>query len=158
MTGVTRGVFTRGLSMIYRVMSTTLGVIGGVVGGVFGFVLFFWIIKQGFYALVVPGACVGLGCSLLARHRSVPRGVACAIAALLLGLYTEWRYESFALDDRFSYLVTHFYLLRPITLIMIGLGTALAFYLGKDAGFLAPRREGVLTAKGDARQTRDLHD
>jgi hypothetical protein len=144
--------------MIHRVMSTTLGVIGGIVGGVFGFVLFFWISKQGYYALVVPGACVGLGCSLLARHRSVPRGVACAIAALLLGLYTEWRYETFPVDDRFGYLVTHFYLLPLLTLIMIGLGTALAYYLGKDAGFLAPRRDEAVSVKDDAGRARDRHD
>jgi len=147
--------------MINRVMSTTLGVIGGIVGGVFGYVLFFWILKQGFYALVLPGASVGLGCGLLARHPSVPRGLACAIAALALGLYTEWKYlefMAFAVDDRFSTFVTHFYRLRPITLIMIGLGTALAYYLGKDAGFLAPRGADLASVQGDARQARDLRD
>jgi hypothetical protein len=158
MTGVILGQLTGGRSMIYRVMSTTLGVIGGIVGGVFGFVLFFWIVKQGFYALVLPGASIGLGCGLLARHRSAIRGVACAIAALLLGLYTEWRYETFPVDDRFSYLVTHFYDLPPLTLVMIGLGTALAYYLGRDAGFLAPRGGDVATVQGDARRARDLHD
>ena len=143
--------------MINRVMSTTLGVIGGIVGGVFGFVLFFWIVKQGFYAMVLPGASVGLGCGLLARHPSVPRGLACALAALMLGLYTEWVYAPFG-DDRFIYLAGHFYQLRPITLIMIGLGTALAYYLGRDAGFLAPRVSEVPSLKGDAGQSRDLRD
>src|SRR2546423_14959482 len=100
--------------MINRVMSTTLGVIGGIVGGVFGYVLFFWIIRQGFYALVLPGASIGLGCGLLARHRSVPRGIACALAALGLGLYTEWKFAPFVTDVRFSYLATHFYALRPL--------------------------------------------
>ena len=45
----------------------------------------------------------------------------------------------------FAYLVLHFYDLKPITLIMIGLGAALSYYLGKDAGFLAPRK-GKLSA------------
>jgi hypothetical protein len=144
--------------MINRVMSTTLGVIGGIVGGVFGYVLFFWIVKQGFYALVLPGASIGLGCGLLARHRSAIRGIACAIAALVLGLYTEWVFAPFGVDDQFGYLVAHFYLLRPITLIMIGLGTALAYYLGKDAGFLAPRNGAIASATGDVRQVHDLHD
>jgi len=144
--------------MINRVMSTMMGVIGGIVGGVFGFVLFFWIIKQGFYAMVLPGASVGLGCGLLARHRSTPRGVACAIAALLLGLYTEWRYMPFIADDRFGFLVTHFYSLRPITLVMIGLGTALAYYLGKEAGFLAPRDGALAPAEGEARRSREFPD
>jgi hypothetical protein len=144
--------------MINRVMSTTLGIIGGIVGGVFGFVLFFWIIKQGFYAMVLPGASIGLGCGLLARHPSTLRGVACAIAALCLGLYTEWRYMPFIGDDQFSFLVMHFYQLRPITLIMIALGTALSYYLGKDAGFLAPRRDEAAAAKADVQPTRNLHD
>jgi hypothetical protein len=158
MTGVDCGNLKGGLPMINRVMSTTLGVIGGIVGGVFGFVLFFWIIRQGFYALVLPGASVGLGCGLLARHRSPIRGIACAIAALVLGLYTEWKYMAFVADDGFGYLVTHFYQLRPITLIMIGLGTALAYYLGKDAGFLAPRGADLAPVRGDGRGTRDLRD
>ena len=144
--------------MINRVMSTTLGVIGGIVGGVFGYVLFFWIVRQGFYALVLPGASIGLGCGLLARHRSTIRGVACAIAALVLGLYTEWVFAPFGVDDQFGYLVAHFYLLRPITLIMIGPGTALAYYLGKDAGFLSPRNGAIASATGDVQHVRDLHE
>jgi hypothetical protein len=132
--------------MVNRLISTALGVIGGIAGGVFGFVLFFWIADQGLYALVLPGAAVGLGCGLLARHRSVLRGIACAIAALVLGLYTEWKFRPFVADDRFRYLVLHFHKLLPITQIMIGLGAALAYYLGKDAGFLAPRRDHVSSA------------
>ncbi len=127
--------------MINRLLSTSLGFIGGVAGGIFGFVVFFWLINHRLYALVIPGACVGLGCGLLARHHSRPRGVVCALAALILGLYTEWRYEWFSVDHRFGYLVAHFLDLRPITQIMIVLGTGLAYYLGQEAGFLAPRRE-----------------
>jgi hypothetical protein len=144
--------------MVNRVISTTLGVIGGIVGGVFGYVLFFWIARQGLYALVLPGASIGLGCGLLARHRSVLRGIACGLAALALGLYTEWRFMPFAADDRFSYMALHFYDLKPITLIMIVLGAALSYYLGKDAGFLAPRNGGVSSATGDVRQARDVGD
>jgi hypothetical protein len=142
--------------MVNRLISTILGVIGGVVGGIAGYLLFFWIIKQGFYALVLPGAAVGLGCGLLAQHRSVLRGIVCAIAGLALGLYTEWVYEPFAADKTFRYLVLHFYDMRGITLIMIALGTALSFYLGRDAGVLAPRGDGLAKAKSEARQERDL--
>src|SRR4051794_4161849 len=109
--------------MVNRLMSTMLGVIGGIVGGIFGFVLFGWLIRQGFYAMVIPGASLGLGCSVLARHPSTPRGVVCAFAALILGLYTEWSFYSLPANDHFAYLVTHFYQLRTITLIMIALGT-----------------------------------
>ena len=132
-----------------RLISTTLGLIGAVVGGILGYKLFFWIANQGYYALVLPGAAVGMGCGLLARHHSVARGIACAVAALGLGLYTEWKFRPFVVDDRFPYLVLHFYALQPITLIMIGLGAALAFYLGKDAGFLTPRTGKGVEARGE---------
>ena len=131
--------------MLMRLISTTLGVIGAVVGGYAGYKLFFWIANQGLYALVLPGAAIGMGCGLLARHPSVARGIACAVAALGLGLYTEWKFAPFDADDRFAFLILHFYKLKPITQIMIGLGAALAYYLGKDAGFLAPRK-GKLSA------------
>jgi hypothetical protein len=131
--------------MVNRFVSTTLGVIGGIVGGITGYVLFFWIIKQGFYALVLPGASVGLGCGLLARHRSVPRGIVCAVAGLVLGLYTEWAYLPFVANTSFPYLAFHFYDLKWLTQFMIGLGAALSYYLGRDAGFLAP--------KGDLKDT-----
>jgi hypothetical protein len=135
--------------MVNRWISTLLGVIGGIVGGISGYVLFYWIAKQGLYALVLPGAAVGMGCGLLARHPSIPRGIACALAALALGLYTEWTFEPFVADGRFRYLVLHFYLLRPITQIMIVLGAALSYYLGKDAGFLAPRNQHPGPAPGE---------
>jgi hypothetical protein len=143
--------------MVNRVISTVLGVIGGIVGGIAGYHLFFWIIRQGFYALVLPGASVGLGCGLLARHRSVPRGIACALAGLVLGLYTEWVYEPFIVDKSFRYLVLHFYKLPGITQIMIALGTALSYYLGRDAGFTAVRRGDVAAAKGQSHQGGDAY-
>jgi hypothetical protein len=141
--------------MVNRVISTTLGVIGGIVGGIAGYYLFFWILKQNFYAMVLPSASVGLGCGLLARHRSIPRGIVCAIAGLALGLYTEWVYAPFEKDQSFGYLVAHFYNLRPLTLIMIALGTALSYYLGRDAGFLAPPGGGVSSTKDQVQGMRD---
>jgi hypothetical protein len=136
-------------------MSTALGVIGGIVGGIAGYYLFFWILKQGFYAMVLPSASVGLGCGLLARHRSIPRGIVCALAGLVLGLYTEWEYAPFLADKSFGYLAGHFYNLRPLTQIMIGLGAALSYYLGKDGGFRAPPGGGVSSAKGELKGMRD---
>jgi len=38
------------------VLSMLLGVAGGAIGGVVGWFLFFAIVKQGFYAIVLPGA------------------------------------------------------------------------------------------------------
>ena len=118
-----------------RVFSTVLGFIGAAAGGVFGHLLFFWFVKYGFYAMIFPGAFLGIGCGLLARHASKPRGVLCASAALLLGLHTEWIFRPFKADDSFSYFLGHVNQLTPVTQIMVILGAGIAFWFGKDAGF-----------------------
>jgi hypothetical protein len=118
-----------------RVVSTILGLVGGVVGGVVGYYLFGWIVRQGFYGLIIPGAGIGLGCGLLARHPSRIRGIVCALAALGLGLYAEWKYFPFVADPSFGYLVSHVHELKPLTLFMIGVGAFLGFWLGKDSSF-----------------------
>jgi hypothetical protein len=118
-----------------RVVCMILGLFGGVVGGVIGYAVFGWIYRQGFYGLIIPGAGIGLGSGLLARDRSLIRGIICGLAALGLGLYTEWKYSPFIADPSFGYLVAHAHELKPLTLLMIGVGTFLGFWLGKDAGF-----------------------
>jgi membrane protein YqaA with SNARE-associated domain len=123
-----------------RAVSNLLGVIGGVVGGYVGYWLFVWITRQGFYALVVPGALLGLGCGLLARHPSTLRGVVCGAAAVALALFTEWSMFPFNADPSVSYFLAHVGSLKPVTLLMIGLGGVAAYWLGKDAGYGGPAR------------------
>src|SRR4051794_6135163 len=106
------------------IASNVLGLAGAAVGGIVGYSVFTWILGQGFYGLMIPGALLGVGCSLVARHRSLARGVVCGVAALLLGLYAEWRYWPFKADPSYAYMVTHFYLLKSLTLLMIGFGGA----------------------------------
>ncbi|WP_406700142.1 hypothetical protein V5E97_15035 [Singulisphaera sp. Ch08] len=119
--------------MIDRVTSNLLGLVGAALGAIIGYSVFNWLVDQNLYGLMIPGAMLGLGCSLLAQHRSPARGVACALAALILGLYTEWRFSPFKADDGFQYLVVHFYDLRSITQLMIGFGAFFAYWMGKDA-------------------------
>lgn len=118
-----------------RLVSNLLGVVSGVVGGVAGYFVFLWLLRQGFYGLMIPGALVGLGCGLLARHPSVVRGTACALAACALGLFAEWKAFRFVADESFAYMVRHFLEKPGATLIMFAGGVLLAFWLGKDAGF-----------------------
>ena len=47
------------------------GVLGGAVGGVVGYLLFRWLLTKGFYALVMPGALLGLGAGLATRGKSL---------------------------------------------------------------------------------------
>src|SRR3954452_19904291 len=113
--------------MLGIVVSHLLGLVGAVIGGLLGFLIFQWLVGQNLYGLMIPGAMLGLGCSLLAQHRSPARGIICGLAALILGLYTEWRFYPFRADGGFPYLVAHFFDLKPITQLMIGVGAVFAF-------------------------------
>lgn len=104
-----------------------LGLLGAAIGGCLGYFAFFWVARQGFYALVLPGALLGLGAGLSARGRSVILAVICSVAGLALGLFTEWRFAPFVADDSVAYFSTHVHTLKPITLIMLGLGAFLSF-------------------------------
>jgi hypothetical protein len=128
--------------MLRLVISNVLGIIGAALGGLLGFYTFGWLFGQGWYGLMIPGAFLGFGCSLLARHRSTARGIVCGIAAIGLGLYTEWRFRPFAADDSFQYFLLNVKDLTPVTLIMLVIGTLIAFWVGKDAGFRAYARPG----------------
>lgn len=105
------------------------GIIGAVVGGVVGYFAFLWIVRQGFYALIIPGTCLGLGAGLAVRRRIVPLAMGCGVAGLLLGIVTEWRFAPFKADDSFVFFVAHLHDLKPLTLIMIVLGGFFAYRL-----------------------------
>jgi hypothetical protein len=74
-----------------HLVSNLLGLVGAIVGGVLGFYTFGWLVYYGFYGLMIPGAFLGLGCSLAASHPSTTRGILCGIAAIGLAVFTESR-------------------------------------------------------------------
>ena len=104
-----------------------LAPLGATVGGVIGYFGFFWLAKQGFYGLALPGVLIGAGSYLLLRRRSLALGIICGIAAVALGIYSEWRFAPFTADRSFAYFLTHLYDLRPVTIILILLGAIFAF-------------------------------
>ena len=97
-----------------RKASWPLGLTGAVVGGALGYLAFFWMARQGLYALVFPGAALGLGCGLLARGYSQRLGIVCGSVALLLGLLTEWRFAPFVADGGLRFFLAHLGDLRPL--------------------------------------------
>ena len=105
------------------------GLAGAAIGGIAGYFAFIWIARQGFYALAVPSALLGLGAGLCARGRSVPLAVVCGVAGLALGLFTEWRFAPFAADDALIYFLTHLHKLNGVTWIMLVIGSYLGFRL-----------------------------
>jgi hypothetical protein len=116
-----------------RLISNLLGLVGAIVGSVLGFYTVKWLLDHGFYGLIVPGAFLGLGCSLLAQHHSVARGILCGVAALGVGLYSDWRLAWPGAGGMSQYMsdLTG----RPVTLLMLGIGALIASWVGKDSGF-----------------------
>ncbi len=103
-------------------------VIGGaLVGGVIGFFAFFWIADQGFYAMILPGGLIGIGAGLV-RNRSLGLAIGCGVAAVALGLFTEWKYMPFRDDKSLGYFLAHVHKLTPLTLLMIAVGGVLGFW------------------------------
>jgi hypothetical protein len=105
----------------------TRGLVGAAIGGALGWFAFNWLVGQGFYALALPGALVGLACGVLAGGVSVINAVACTIIALALGLVLEWKHFPFNEDPGFGYFLSHVHQLRGITWIMLALGVVFAF-------------------------------
>jgi hypothetical protein len=110
------------------VESPLLVLIGAAVGGAAGFALFWFADQGGFYAIVLPGAMLGIGAGL-ARNRSVVMALVCGLLAIGVGLFTEWWFHPFVRDNRIEYFLTHVHELKPITLGLIGLGGFVGFWM-----------------------------
>ena len=123
------------MSKQFLLVSHGLGLIGAIAGGALGYFGFGWFYQHGFYAMIMPGAILGLGCGMLARHPSTMRGVACALGAVALSLFTEWHYFPFIADDSLPYFLAHVQVVDPVHLLMMGVGAAIAYWVGKDAGY-----------------------
>ena|SRR5271165_5624980 len=124
--------------MARYVISNLLGLVGAALGGVLGFYTYRWILGHGFVGGMIPGAFLGLGCSLLARHPSLGRGVVCGIAGLALGFFTDW-YTNDTTDTFWMYL-QNAKSINQVVLLTIVIGTFIAFWLGKDAGIAGRSR------------------
>lgn len=109
--------------------NVVLGLVGAAIGGVAGFYAFQWILSQHLYALIIPPALLGLTAGCCARGRSVPLAIFCGFAGLGLALFTEWKFFPFKDDGSFPYFLAHISSLKPLTLIMIVIGTIASYRL-----------------------------
>jgi hypothetical protein len=132
------------------------GLLGACVGAILGFLIVKWIRSQGFYAPVIPGAFAGLACGFLSLDHSRIRGVLCALVALSACVLTEWRLFAppVLTDGGLVQFIAHFYEQPPVTLIMVGLGTFLGFWWGRETTF--PWRNRFESSEGKAPMNPDL--
>lgn len=69
------------------------GVVGAGVGAIVGFIIFYLALKYGaMYALVLPGAMIGLCRAVGTKTFSIPLGIGCGVFALALSLWIEWSF------------------------------------------------------------------
>lgn len=116
-----------------------LAVAAAVVGAAAGVFLFKWAFSQGFYALIIPGACTGWATGYFGQHRDTTRGAFAALLALAVSLYAEWDVRPFIADESLTYFLTHVHQLEIFTMLMLALGSYLAYSMG------AGRNKGTLT-------------
>jgi len=105
---------------------TVLLFVGAAVGGFIGYMGVDWMAHHGFYAMVLPGGLLGIGAAI-GKAKSILPAILCGIAAIALGLFTEWRI--FNGDDSLAFFVKHIFNLGTVTLLMIAAGAALGFWL-----------------------------
>ncbi len=106
-----------------------MGVVGAALGAFAGWFIFGWLVSQGFYALVLPGAAVGLGFGALSRRPMIAGGVFCAVVAFILTLACEWRF--FANLQTLEEFLKDLPNETPVTFLMMGLGVLMAFWFGR---------------------------
>lgn len=113
---------------------------GAAAGGLAGYFAFGWLVNQGFYALALPGVLLGLGGGFCALQPTRALTVICGIAAAGLGVFSEWRHFPFVADNSFGYFLAHLADLRPLTWIMLALGTgAGAWFVWRGGPVQRPR-------------------
>ena len=105
-----------------------LVLLGAVIGGLLGYVVFKWLLGQGFSGLMLPGGLLGMGAGFF-KTPTKAVAVVCGVMALLLGLVAEWSSSPFIADGSFGYFIAHVHELQPATLIMIAIGAAIGFWI-----------------------------
>jgi len=107
------------------------GLLGAIIGGGAGWFAYFWLLNQGYDGLMIPGALVGAGFSILSRRSAWSFGAACAVMGLGLMLVCEWQSLVNFRKGPFLDFLTNLHQLNTPNKIMLCVGTLVAFWLGK---------------------------
>ena len=110
------------------------GFVGILVGAAVGCGVVTLLFRWGFYGVMLVGLCTGWGSSLFSQSSSKLLGIACVLVALPATIGISWYCSPFVVDDSLVFYLQHLHKLKPIQLVMIGLGTLMAYYVGKGRG------------------------
>jgi len=105
-----------------------LQTLAAFIGGIVGVFVSAWLLRQGFYAMVLPGGLAGIAAGIF-RTRLVLSHALCGIWALVIGTLAEWHLRPFIADPSLTYFLSHLGNLMPITWIMIAAGAFLGFFI-----------------------------
>lgn len=122
------------------------GLAGAIVGGVLGCLVFVGLYRFGLYGFALPGAGLGLGAAMAARHSGRWFRILCGVAGALVALLAEWQVAPFVADGSLGYFVAHLHQLRGIGLAGIALSGLAAYWLSEGQYATAapppPREQG----------------
>ena len=107
------------------------GLLGAIIGGGAGWFAYFWLLNQGYDGLMIPGALVGVGFSILSTRSAWSFGLACAVMGLGLMLVCEWQSLVNFRNGPFLDFLANLHKLNTPNKIMLGAGTLIAFWIGK---------------------------
>lgn len=107
------------------------GIGGAIAGGVAGYFATTWLASQGLYAIVLPGALLGLGCGYASRIHSGLLCVICIIGGLFAGLLTEALNFPFIADESLGYFFRNLGDLKNSSKVLILIGAAMGGWFGR---------------------------
>jgi len=132
----------------FKLVNWLLGLVGAVGGAAIGYFGFFVLERQGFYGLILPGSLLGLGCGALSGGKSNALGIVCGVLGALVGIFTEWRFDPFMVNDSFGYFITHLHERQSTTLVLMAAGGFFGYWFGRGrAGGVWPRRSKPVAAE-----------
>ena len=111
-----------------NIKSDAIVLLGALIGGLAGYFAFQFLLSQGFYGLMLPGGALGMGAGLY-KTPTKAVSIVCGVLAAAIGLVAEWSAFPFKADESLSYFLSHFYDLKPMTLIMIAIGAGVGFWI-----------------------------
>ena len=125
-----------------RLIEFAPGLLAGVVGGVAGYFLVAVLMNQGFWMPILPGAFAGLACGQSSPVFSKTRGALIAAFTLGLVIYAQWKLfvPAFEFDGSLLDYARHLHQLPPLTLVVMAVNVAIAYWWGREQGIQFARR------------------